>query len=467
MANNSRSRSASLGQSGAFDLPSVLIGVAVVAILAIGVMATIFGVIPWAQDRAAKQDLAAIHTAQGATYAHAGGFTDKAMLENDGWLGSGTPDALDAKADPEGKCYVAVTTSKTGHRFVISNDKPTPRELTAADTWCSGAMILKDSSPVMITTWDTSLAPTCNSITLPVTGLKGSVNWGDGVSDTRTSHTYTASGPVKIQIDGTFDSWGEYNGAADAGCLVSVERWGETGTTNLQYAFARAINLKHVESIPSSVTDLTMAFFQATADFTIGSFDTSNVTTMTSMFEGASAFNQAVTFNTSKVTDMKSMFAGASKFNQPVVFDTSSVLDMAYMFSSARAFNQPVAFDTSKVTQMQRMFGYASAFNQPVNFNSSNVTDMNQMFVLATAFNQPVTLNTAKVTNMTEMFYWAEAFNQPLNFDTSAVTRMRSMLYYANSFNQDLSGWNVKNVTDGASFGYDGAPKALHPKFGS
>ena len=464
MANSSRS--AARTQSGAFDLPSVLIGVAVVAILAIGVMATIFGVIPWAQDRAAKQDLAAIHTAQGATYAHAGGFTDKAMLVNDGWLGSGTPDALDAKADPEGKCYVAVTTSKTGHRFVISNDKPTPRELTAADTWCSGAMILKDSSPVMVTTWDTSLAPTCKSITLPITGLKGAVNWGDGVSDTKTSHTYTASGPVEIRIDGTFDSWGEYNGWADAGCLASVDRWGETGTTNLQYAFRSAINLKHVESIPSSVTDLTAAFAYATADFTIGSFDTSNVTNMTSMFDGASLFNQPVAFDTSKVTDMSSMFANAYKFNHPVPFDTSSVLNMAYMFTSAYEFNQPVAFDTSKATQMQRMFYYAYAFNQPVNFNSSNVTDMSQMFGSANSFNQPLTLNTAKVTDMYAMFYWAEAFNQPLNFDTSAVTRMGLMFYYANSFNQDLSGWNVKKVTDGASFGY-GADKVLHPKFGS
>ena len=154
-------------QSGAFDLPSVLIGVAVVAILAVGVMAAVFGVIPWAQDRAALQDLAAVNTAQGAAYAHAGSFADKNTLAGSGWLGEGTPGKLQARADPGGECYVAVTTAKTGNRFIVGSENPAPRPLEDDDSWCSGVLV-HDTAPVMVSTWDTSLADTCTEITLPL-----------------------------------------------------------------------------------------------------------------------------------------------------------------------------------------------------------------------------------------------------------------------------------------------------------
>ena len=462
-------------QSGAFDLPSVLVGVAVVAILAVGVMAAVFGVIPWAQDRAAMQDLAAVNTSQGTAYAHAGAFKDGQTLVDSGWLGKGTPEALETKTDSAGTCYVAVTTSKTGHRFVVSSNKPAPRELKAADRWCSGAPIITDTAPVMITTWNTGLAPSCQEITLPVTGFKGTVDWGDGTRNTNTTHPFAASGPIQIRIDGIFSSWGGADWA-DTGCLVSVDRWGATGTTNLSYAFQGAVGLKRVAAIPATTTNLSYAFQGATSNFTIGTFDTSKVTTMTSMFNRAWSFNQPLGFDTSSVTDLSFMFYEAASFNQPVEFDTSKATTMNRMFYTAKSFNHPLDFDTSKVTDMNRMFYSALKFNQPLNFDTSKVTDMQLMFNEARAFNQPLNWDTSQVTLMNLMFASAISFDQPLNWDTSSVTSMHRMFsntdvfnqplafntaavtdmsyVFAGAavFNQDLSSWNVGQVTSHAGF---------------
>lgn len=435
-------------RSGAFDLPSVLIGVAVVAILAIGVMAAIFGVIPWAQDRAAKQDLAAITTAQGTTYAQAGSFSDKAALVAKGWLGGDAPEGLDTRTDNEGKCYVAVTTSKTGNRFLVSNTEPSPREVNSSDTWCSGGLINPDTSPVMISTWDTSLAESCREITLPVAGFSGTVNWGDGVTDNKVTHTYATAGEVKIRIDGTFSAWSSGYSSDDVKqCLLSVDRWGATKTTDLREAFSGANRLKHVEAIPHTTQDLRNAFISVGTNFTLGDLNTSEVTTMAGMFKWAPAFNSPVNFDTSKVTDMQSMFNGAQAFNQPVKFDTSAVTNMNYMFFAAYAFNQPVNFDTSQVTGTYCMFGSARAFNQPVNFDTRNVTDMGSIFDGASSFNQPVAFDTSKVTNMASMFSFAGKFNQPVNFDTSNVTNMNSMFRSASAFDQPVN-FNTSRVTN-------------------
>ena len=453
-------------QSGAFDLPSILIGVAVVAILAVGVMAAVFGVIPWAQDRATKQDLAAITTSQGASYAHSGSFTDKAALVGAGWLGDDTPADLDARADADGKCYVAITTSKTGQKFIVSSDKPTPRTVTSSDTWCNGTRIIRDTSPVMITTWNTGLDPRCQEITLPLGGsLDGSVTWGDGTKDSKTSHVFAAAGEVTIRIDGKFSRWGGIREVwTDSVCLVSVDRWGETGTRDLSEAFREANNLKHVEEIPSSATNMSEAFYLVQSDFTIGRLDTSNVTDMRRMFAGAKTFNQPVNFDTANVTDMNSMFQNAEAFNQPVNFDTAKVTGMHMMFYNSYAFNQPVNFDTAKVTIMENMFYNARAFNkpvnfdtrnvgslgsmfwgarafnQPVNFDAPNITTATYMFADATSFNQPVTLShTTKLTNTAAMFYGARAFNQTVTIDTSNVTAMGYMFSDARAFNQPVN----------------------------
>lgn len=125
-------------EKGAFDLPSIMIGVAVVAILTVGVLAAIFGVIPWAQDNAAKQDASAVVTAQGVYHAQFG--SDKAsgeryaslttlqgdpvnLLPDD--LKTGRIDVTVNEAGQPDKFTVTVT-SETGATFTATSDSPTP-----------------------------------------------------------------------------------------------------------------------------------------------------------------------------------------------------------------------------------------------------------------------------------------------------------------------------------------------------
>lgn len=130
-------------QSGAFDLPSIMIGVAVVAILTVGVLAAIFGVIPWSEDKAAQQDLAAVHDAESVAFAKDGGFRDKSGLVGAKLLSSdvNAVDSLEVRSDSEGRKYVGVSTSETGRKFIITSEAPTPRLLTNVDTWPNGDLI--------------------------------------------------------------------------------------------------------------------------------------------------------------------------------------------------------------------------------------------------------------------------------------------------------------------------------------
>ena len=114
-------------ESGAFDLPSVLIGVAVVAILAVGVMALVFGAVPWAQSRAAAQDLAALTTAQGTAKAKDGEYADPTRMAQLGYLSSDT--ALDFSLSADGSCWVGVAKAKSGKHFYTVNGSA-PAELT-------------------------------------------------------------------------------------------------------------------------------------------------------------------------------------------------------------------------------------------------------------------------------------------------------------------------------------------------
>src|SRR5690606_30173128 len=99
--------------------------------------------------------------------------------------------------------------------------------------------------------------------------------------------------------------------------LVSVNRWDEaTRTTSLVSAFEGADNLVYVTAPPTTVTDMSHAFRDTTANPTLDGWNTSNVTTMANMFHEASAFNGDLSdWDTSNVTSMRSMFYYARAFN--------------------------------------------------------------------------------------------------------------------------------------------------------
>lgn len=116
-----RARIAALLKSavGAFDLPSIIVGTVVVAILAAGVFAAVFGVIPWSQDEQTKQDLSAARTAEGTAYSKDGGFRDADGLAALTYLPR--VERLDVGASEDGECYLAVGKSVTGNIYYSSH----------------------------------------------------------------------------------------------------------------------------------------------------------------------------------------------------------------------------------------------------------------------------------------------------------------------------------------------------------
>ncbi len=342
------------------------------------------------------------------------------------------------------------------------------------------------STPVMQLDFDTTLPGATTSVVVPVSGLTlGSVvvDWGDGSTPTvvvsaHPTHEYPA-GQYTASVFGRFTGYGANTTALalSNASLVRVPLWEPNYVTDLSYAFVGASSLTEVAEPPSTVTNMTGMFTDATM-FTqnIGGWNMAHVTNMQGMFDHASTFNADITgWDTASVTNMQGMFAGATAFNQNIsgwnvanvtnmgsmfkdattfnqsfgTWNTAKVTTMSEMFQGATAFNQPLPWTTASVSNMQGMFNGATAFNQNIGgWNVANVTNMAYMFKDATAFNQTFgTWNTAKVTTMSEMFQGATAFNQSLPWNTASVTNMQGMFKGATTFNQSFGTWNTAKVT--------------------
>lgn len=120
-------------EDGAIDLASIMVGIIVIGLIGGVIAATIFAVIPWAQDAAAKHQLESIHTAENAYF----GFSSTSLsslpvgAKQNSFANS--PDLSGANllmetpkkycaATTDGKTYDAYSLSDTG-RVWASNDK--------------------------------------------------------------------------------------------------------------------------------------------------------------------------------------------------------------------------------------------------------------------------------------------------------------------------------------------------------
>lgn len=121
-------------ERGAFDLPSILIGVVVIGVLTAGVLAAIFGAIPFAQEDGAKQDLASIRTAQGVQLAQGGAYLGKAALEASDSVSS-LPSAMQIFQSRNGAGYCASNPTPTGKTFIVTGKNSSVEEGTCDMTW--------------------------------------------------------------------------------------------------------------------------------------------------------------------------------------------------------------------------------------------------------------------------------------------------------------------------------------------
>jgi hypothetical protein len=126
----SRAKRAFRNEEGAIDLASIMVGIIVIGLIGGVIAATVFAVIPWAQDNAAKQQLDAVVTAQSA----------KAGM-NDGKYSTDLGSFLDTSSTKVGlrsnnnDCYGAFVTSASGNNFYVSSAKTQPVKIAANSAW--------------------------------------------------------------------------------------------------------------------------------------------------------------------------------------------------------------------------------------------------------------------------------------------------------------------------------------------
>jgi surface protein len=248
------------------------------------------------------------------------------------------------------------------------------------------------------------------------------IDWGDGGANACTRRVTTSGNvPCTFAQVGTYDiaigrgsdtgPWLTQLGDGDTtypgvNVITAVQSFGDLGIESLSGFLHGGGNPTMPADIPSTVTDLSFMFRNATTfNQNITSWNTFNVTDMSFMFSNTGAFNQPIgNWDLTQVTDLHHMFSGASAFNRNLsAWNTANVVNMAGVFAFAGAFNNgcaagvttcPLQWDTSAVESMFEMFRNASVFNQDINndadgnWNTANVTDFERMFEDATAFNQ-------------------------------------------------------------------------------
>lgn len=127
-------------EAGAFDLPSIITGVVTVGVLTAGVLASIFGIIPHAQDAGTKQDLSAVGAAEGVSKTQSGAYDSLTGLTLKQLLPSGMdPSKIDAKQTASGG-WAAAAKSDTGKIFLSTEPRRDPRDVTGTEACTPAAL---------------------------------------------------------------------------------------------------------------------------------------------------------------------------------------------------------------------------------------------------------------------------------------------------------------------------------------
>jgi type II secretory pathway pseudopilin PulG len=153
-------KAAFTNEDGAIDLASIMVGIIVIGLIGGVIAATVFAVIPWAQDNAAKQQLDSVASAESA---YIGLSTDGGAQQNFASLGNKTagdgkltsPDGANTLFDGSGlganvavvangtagnnAHYGAAVKSASGKVFYITDRKTQPTQDTTNTTATASA----------------------------------------------------------------------------------------------------------------------------------------------------------------------------------------------------------------------------------------------------------------------------------------------------------------------------------------
>jgi type II secretory pathway pseudopilin PulG len=121
-------------EAGAIDLASIMVGIIVIGLIGGVIAATVFAVIPWAQDNAAEQQLDSISSAQSAYIG----------LSTEGGKPASFGGAAITATTTGGVTTYAFSTTATSNK-VVGNDAIVPQKLFDAGT---GAKVVVGSSDI-------------------------------------------------------------------------------------------------------------------------------------------------------------------------------------------------------------------------------------------------------------------------------------------------------------------------------
>ena len=157
-----------------------MVGVIVIGLIGGVIAATVFAVIPWAQDGAAKHQLESIHTAENAYM----GFSSSSL---DSLPAGAAPNSFAASADLE---VAGLLTQNKNYCAAISADSKTYYAYSLSATgkiWTSS----KNSKPVV---FSGTLPDACPDL------ITAATTAGSTTSDGTTTYSYTADGSAKEDI---------------------------------------------------------------------------------------------------------------------------------------------------------------------------------------------------------------------------------------------------------------------------
>lgn len=392
-------------EEGAIDLASIMVGVIVIGLIGGVIASTVFVVIPWAQDNAAKQQLDSVVQAENAYFGlsastpstlpagyKVNSFGKSSDLSSANLLSTGPTYCATTPAD--NKSYDAYSQSSSGTIFTVNdkNSKPViftgtlPTDCQFITAAVSTSTPSASPTPTYIdpTPLTTSMTFKCDVATtgkIPIYSnyslLDGVETWSDGYSkdyknanlSTPVNRTLAAGVTYTVTYEGKYTNFSMF--ASMQSCIRSVDHIGmDTGVTNADYGFYNSPNLTSIpDHIPSTITSMAYMFYNSKLNpASVSNWDVSKVTNMESMFQNNTVFNQPLnSWNVSNVTNMKAVFTG-TKYNQPLdKWTPISATNMDFMFSNATLFNQDISgWNVAKVTSYTNF-----AVSSPIASNSA------------------------------------------------------------------------------------------------
>ena len=203
--------------------------------------------------------------------------------------------------------------------------------------------------------------------------------WGDGTSDTNTTHTYNIGKyTIKSKLFTYRDNESGVNSNRYVTNVFSINK-NITDCYRLFYDCNKLTSLDVSNFNTSNVTDMRSMFnnCRLLTSLDLSNFDTSNVVTMYTMFYNCKSLTSlnVSSFNTSKVTTMAEMFKNCSSLTSLDVshFNTIKVNNMGYMFCNCNKLTSLDLsnFNTSNVISMLGMFRACSSL---ISLDLSNFT---------------------------------------------------------------------------------------------